>query len=247
MDTKTNVTYPPQLLYDDIPQAATRVETLCLSIVSNSKLLREGLPTLLAPFFRLTLVGAYCGEPCGEAEHHHGLTEHIVVVDSRIGQQQALAWARFWRKQQPPAFVVIMELADDPRMIVDCIAAGGCAYTLQGASIAELAETMSLARQGLARCSPQVTAQLFARLEAVENSLSHLPHIDHIGVPLSYRELEILRSIARGRSNKEIAAELVISLYTVKHHVHNILEKLKLSQRRDAVRLATEQGWLEVD
>ncbi len=245
MDTETSVRYQPQLGHAT-PRPAPEA-TLCLSIVSNSKLLREGLPTLLVPYFQVTLASAFGGEPSTDAQRLSGLADHVVLIDSRIGQQEALAWIRIWRNQHPPAFVVIMELADDPHLILDCIAAGGCAYTLQGASIAELAETIALVRQGLVCCSPPVTAQLFARLEAVEKALSHTPRRTYAGVPLSYRELEVLRLIARRRSNKEIAAELVISLYTVKHHVHNILEKLKLSQRWEAVQLAAEQGWLGVD
>ncbi|MBZ0309196.1 MAG: response regulator transcription factor, partial [Anaerolineae bacterium] len=72
-----------------------------------------------------------------------------------------------------------------------------------------------------------------------------VPHTFYTATtPLSERELEVLRYITRGYSNKEIACELYITVRTVKHHIHNILRKLNLSRRQEAARYATERGWL---
>jgi len=89
-----------------------------------------------------------------------------------------------------------------------------------------------------------VTAQLFARLAALNalNLEAVLPDM-----PLTPREFQVLRLIAQGYSNREIALELVITLRTVKYHVHNILTKLGRDSRRDAVQMAAQRGWLETD
>jgi two-component system, NarL family, nitrate/nitrite response regulator NarL len=227
------------------PDHAAANTTISLSIVSNSQLLCEGLPVLLASYFNFTLLNSHAGEAPSNSTDLPTCSGHVVLIDSRIGQELALQWIRVWRAQSPPASVVIMELMNESRLIVECIAAGGCAYTLQGASIAELADTIQLARQGLARCSPDVTAQVFARLELAEHILALSPPLEQIPTVLSFREMQVVQCIVRGYSNKQIAAELVISLFTVKHHIHNILGKLKLSQRWDIARLAMQQGWFE--
>ena len=85
---------------------------------------------------------------------------------------------------------------------------------------------------------------MFAELVAFARQSRWQRHIK--ATILSPRELEILGWIADGSSNKEIAQRLCLSLYTVKNHVHNILEKMQVSDRREAVRFAVAQGWLGV-
>ena len=215
-----------------------KTPAIAISIVSNSHLLSEGLLSLLSPHLSLQLIGTYSGEfrinsplpnPSG----------HVVLLDSSVGHTVAIAWTRHWRALIPPAFVLILELANDNKLILACIEAGASGYTLEGASALELAEAIKDARSGRAYCSPEVTAQLYARVASlgatdVQRSVS----------PLTTRETEILLHIASGYTNLEIAAQLVIELRTVKQHVHNILGKLNSRSRGEAVRFAAAQGWL---
>jgi two-component system nitrate/nitrite response regulator NarL len=166
----------------------------------------------------------------------------VVLLDGGIGVEAALRWTRYWRGLEPPAAVLVLELLDDAALILDCIEAGACGYTVRGASAGEVTEAILRVQRGAAACSPEVAARLFARLAAL--SAARTPTVP-AGIPLTARELEVLRCIAADCSNQEIAERLVLQLSTVKHHVHNILEKLSLRHRWDAVRLASEQGWLD--
>lgn len=215
-------------------------EAIALSIVSHSRLLREGLVFLLAPHLLVRLVGSYTGStpPDDRMPNPHF---HVVLIDSGIGQDSAMLWIRWWRTHPSPAHVLVMEVEDDKDVILAYIEMGTSGYTLKEAPPAEVAQAVCRASQGLAQCSPEMTAHLFARLAALCTTppLSAPPPM-----PLTTREMDVLRCIAQGMSNKEIAAALVIEIYTVKHHVHNILEKMNLRHRYDAVRYAAAQGWV---
>jgi DNA-binding NarL/FixJ family response regulator len=216
-----------------------------LSIMSNSYLLREGLATLLEKYLPIELVGTYTGEVAPDASLPNP-PGHVVLLDGGIGRELALSWTRFWRACATPARVVLLELANDIEMILACIEAGASGYTLQGALAADVAAVLQQAQKGQALCSPEVTAQIFARLEALARTQlsTPMPPMSDLPMPLTPREQEVLNCIAEGMSNKEIAAKLFIEIYTVKHHVHHILEKLELSHRREAVRVAVHHGWI---
>lgn len=215
--------------------------TIAISIISNSRLLSEGLFALLASHLSLRLIGTYSSElpirsplpnPPG----------HVVLLDSSVGHTMAIAWTRHWRGLIPPSCVLILELSNDIDVILACIEAGASGYTLQGASAAEITEAIKDARGGIARCSPEVTAQLYARVASLKASVIQISVS-----PLTLRESEILRLVATGYTNLEIAANLVIELRTVKQHMHNILGKLNSRSRSEAVRFAAGQGWLGED
>ena len=136
----------------------------------------------------------------------------------------------------------MLELDDEPDTILGCIEAGASGYVLQGAPAKEVAETIELVHQGRARCSPEMTAKMFARLASLKSKVAG--NADG-PMTLTPRELEVLSLVARGCSDKEIATELIIQVRTVKHHVHNILGKLDLHRRWEAARYASERGWLD--
>ncbi len=162
-----------------------------------------------------------------------------MLLDGGIGREALIAWTRYWQGLTLPAYVLILELANNIDMILTCIEVGASGYTLLGNSAAEIAHAIQQVHDGVGYSSPAITAQLFARVAALRLKVAR-----PIVPSLTPRELEVLRAIAQGYSNREIASTLVIELRTVKQHVHNILGKLNLHSRGDAVRFAFEQGWL---
>jgi two-component system nitrate/nitrite response regulator NarL len=230
---------------DDRPSAApTGTSTpLSLSIVSNSRLLREGLSVLLATYLDFRVAGSYAASAIS-VPLYPVATGQVALLDGVMGRERAVVWTRRWRSLSPPAQVVVLELANDAEVILACVEAGANGYTLRGASAADVATTIQAILQGRAHCSPEITACLFARLADLGAASGSLPQP---ASSLTARELEVLRYVAMDYSNQEIAATLVIEMCTVKHHVHSILDKLKLRHRDEAARLAAEQGWLGTD
>ena len=221
----------------------TVIEAIAVSIVSNSLLLTDGLLTLLATRVKLHAVAHYYAfSPMDR--HLPNPKGHTVLIDGNIGRQWVQTWTHYWRMCTPPANVLVLELANDSEFIVDCIASGVGGYILQGESVDEVVQAIADVQQGVTICSPEVTGRLCARLVAAHQLISDLS----IGEsPLTPRELEVLHYVDQNLSNREIAERLVIEVRTVKHHVHNILEKLQLNNRREAAKHAAKQGWLSAE
>lgn len=223
-------------------QSGVGRDAVAISIISNSLLLYEGLAALLATRLPLQAMTHYSGDAAAihPAYPLPNPANHVVLIDGTIGMADTQAWARYWRGRTPAAYVLVLEMHHDIDLIVDCIEAGVGGYTLQGESIDTLVQVIDEVQQGLARCSREVTGRLCARLSGVRQMIGDLA----VNIaPLTPRELEVLGYIAQNRSNQEIADLLVIEVRTVKHHVHNILEKLQLTSRHDAALHAAKQGW----
>ncbi|MBD1844534.1 response regulator transcription factor [Cyanobacteria bacterium FACHB-63] len=212
--------------------------SISISIVSNSRLMCEALLLLLQVHQTVDLIEHYRGD-VDATEGVPNPFNHVVLVDSGIGFERAIARIQQWCEFEPSPSVIVLELENDIDLILACIEAGTSGYALKGASSEEIHQVISQARQGVAQCSPEVTAKLFTRLANLQKSRSR-----HISPPLTPRELDVLRLIAKGYSDRAIACELVIEICTVKHHVHNLLHKLDVRHRWDAARIAMEQGWL---
>ncbi len=120
--------------------------------------------------------------------------------------------------------------------VIDCIRFGAAGYCLKSASLETLRQTIEALSLGESLCSSKVAAQLFAQT-------AEQPFLD---IHLTIREREILRLLDKNLSNKEISSYLNISVQTVKNHVHNMLQKLKLDGRKEAVRFAKQNKLLEV-
>ena len=149
-----------------------------------------------------------------------------------------------WLKQTLPGVkVAVLVPARVEEAIVGCVQVGADGCVLDEASIDELKEVIEIVSGGQSYCSPQIANSMFAQLGRLARENRWSQRVD--SAKLTTRELEILRLIAEERlSNKQIALKLKLSLYTVKNHVHNILEKLQVENRYQAVEYAYEQHLL---
>lgn len=240
-----SVKVPPHVQnFAPIPIPVTLPQTLFIqsgvhiTIVSNSHLLREALNLLLQNHWPIDVTSSNPGDITTPSTLTQPLS-YLVLLDSGIGHDLVLAHIRERRALQPSSYIVVLELKDDPDLILDCIEAGAHGYALQGASSADVMQVIEQVCRGVAQCSPEITAKLFDRLTRSKTSqpASEKP-------ALTRRELEVLHCIAEDYSDRDIATELVIEVRTVKHHVHNILRKLNVKYRRDAAQLAINNGWL---
>lgn len=206
--------------------------TLRVLIVAGARSLREGLARALAEEHGMTLADASPGREASALLA--AARPDLVLADAAIVRATDLPA----RAAEAGAGLVAFAVAEeDEEEILACAEAGVAGIVALDASIADVAAALKAAAEGEVRCSPRVAALLMRRVA----SLAATRPPEQRRAPLTRREREIGACVARGLSNKEIATELGIETATVKNHVHNLLEKLRL-RRRGEVAPALEGG-----
>lgn len=224
-------------------------------LVDDQALFREGLHTLLSVWENIEVVGEAANGSEGVTAAVH-LRPDVVLMDLRMPVLDGVAATRRLRDELPSARVIILTTFDDDDLVFDGLRAGAVGYLLKDVSSQKLVEAIEATAQGQSFLQPSIAAKVlaeFARLDpppssrqpgdsaAVASSAAQIPLPSE---PLSERELEILRLVAQGESNREIAARLFITEGTVKNHVTNILGKMGARDRTQAALLARDMGLL---
>jgi len=194
---------------------------------------RHGLQLALEQVDDLLVVGdSEDGESAVKAAAD--LRPDVVLMDVRMPGMTGIEAARLINEQQPDVRIVMLTASVEDDDFFAAIRAGIHGYLLKEASTDEVADAIRAAARGNALVSPAMTPRLLAEFNTLTTRVS-----DGEGERrLTRRETEILELVAQGLSNKQIAAELVISHNTVKNHVRNILEKLRLRSRAEAAAFA---------
>jgi len=210
-------------------------------LVDDQPLFREGLRTLLSVHSDFEVVGeAGNGHEAINLVRSTGAS--VVLMDLQMPILDGVAATRRLHDEQPDCRVIVLTTFDDDELVFDGLRAGAVGYLLKDAPSEKLAEAIRVAARGETFLQPSVAAKVvaeFARLtrKGIEASNS-------FSESLSERELEILRLIARGASNREIAATLFLAEGTVKNHVTNILGKLGARDRTQAAIKAKDRGFI---
>lgn len=205
-------------------------------LVDDQALFREGLRTLLSVWPDLEVVGeAGNGE---EAIHAvAALQPDVVLMDLRMPVLDGVAATRRLSQTQPGSRIIVLTTFDDDEHIFDGLRAGAVGYLLKDVPSAKLVEAIRAAARGESFLQPSVAAKVLAEFARMTSYSSQ-----SLAEPLSERELEILRLVATGASNKEIAGRLYIAEGTAKNHLTNILGKLGVRDRTQAAIKARELG-----
>lgn len=164
---------------------------------------------------------------------------HVVLID--VTQGIDLFDVRAIAVEWPNVALVALGLNEQRQEVVKCGRAGFAGYVARDASIALLCKTLLDISSGGLTCPPEISGGLLRALFRNDQTAEG-PEIDDPG--LTRRESEVLALLGRGLSNKEIGSELCLSVATVKHHVHHVLEKLKLERRAQAMRRVRDAPWL---
>lgn len=143
------------------------------------------------------------------------------------------------KKELPSAKIIAMDILPDHVDIVEFVKAGGSGFILKNATIEDYIETITSVMKGNKVLPSILTRSLFTQI--IELTLNNDENLLHDSFQLTQREREVVDLISKGMSNKEIAEALHIATFTVKSHVHNILEKLSLSTRLEIVVLISKQ------
>jgi DNA-binding NarL/FixJ family response regulator len=162
----------------------------------------------------------------------------VVLIDVTHGVD--LFEVRGIAAQWSEVALVALGLNEQRQEVIRCGRAGFAGYVARDASIDALCKALSEIVAGRLACPPEISGGLLRALFRREARSDELDP-DHV---LTRREGEVLQLLGRGLSNKEIGAELSLSVATIKHHVHNILEKLRLSRRTQAMRRVREAPWI---
>jgi DNA-binding NarL/FixJ family response regulator len=202
-------------------------------IADDHEMVRKGLTSL----FKDSEVKV-CGEAATNEEavrQAKKLKPDVVLLDVRMGDCDGLNAIKRIRSAAPATRVVMLSAFDNPTYIARAVAAGAHDYLLKSASREELIAAVVGAAAG-------ETPSRAGELRRVAGQMSRRERSKDTGVPLTPRETQVLRLIAMGLSNREIAGSLEISVETVKEHVQNLLRKLSLNDRTQAAVWALRHG-----
>ena len=204
-------------------------ETIRVLIVDDHDMVRRGLAAFLRINPDLQLVGeARDGQDAvGLCEH---LTPDVVLMDLVMPRMDGAEATRIIRERWPRIQVIALTSFEEKTLVRQALAAGAISYLLKNVSVDDLAAAIRAAHAGRSTLAPEAVQAL---IQTPQDPLSP-------GYDLTEREREVLALLVRGMSNPEIAAELVVSRATAKAHVSNILSKLQVSNRAEAVAVALQ-------
>ena len=206
-------------------------------LVDDQNLVRKGVRSLLELSEKIEVIG----EAADGAEAIRLIPEvrpDVVLLDMRMPGLSGLDVLRELGSRDSLPATIILTTFDDDELVLAGIKAGARGYLLKDVALAELVSAIKTVAEGGSIVKPAVTQRLLKGLEHLQNEFSSLDQPD----PLTDRETEILRLMAGGYSNKEIANSLGVAEGTVKNHVSNILSKMGVRDRTRAVLKAFELG-----
>jgi DNA-binding NarL/FixJ family response regulator len=214
-------------------------------VVDDHDLFREGIVGVLRAQADIEVVGE-AGDGLEALVLAQSLRPDVILLDINMPGTDGIEAARLITRELPETYVVMLTVRDEDDRVFEAIRGGASGYLLKTIKGQQLAEMVRAAARGEAALTPAIAARLMAAfrggaLGSMAPPAAPAPASPPAGAPegpdeLTGREHEILALIAAGRSDKEIAAELQISLYTVKSHVRSILAKLHVENRREAAR-----------
>ena len=210
-------------------------ETITVLLVDDHAVVRQGVRTFLETQADLSVVGeAGSGKEAVKLAEQH--VPDVILMDLIMPDMDGVEATRRVKQVSPRSQVVVLTSYHKDEQVFPVLKAGALSYVLKDLSADELAEAVRKAAAGEAVLHPRVAARVIKELQG--------PRSDKVNpfTELSERELEVLKLIADGMSNAEMAAKLVLSEKTIKGHVSNILSKLHLADRTQAAVYAWREG-----
>lgn len=218
-------------------------EPIRVLVVDDHALFRRGLQMVIddEPDMRIVAEAADGLEAVTEAGD---LLPDVVLMDVRMPRRGGIDACTALKDVAPSARIVMLTISDEEGDLYEAIKAGASGYLLKEISIDEVASAVRAVHGGQSLISPSMASKL---LDEFASMFSRGEERQQVPAPrLTEREMEVLRLVARGLNNRDIAKQLFISENTVKNHVRNILEKLQLHSRMEAVVYAVREKLLEI-
>jgi DNA-binding NarL/FixJ family response regulator len=227
------------------PEAVTG-DAIRVLIADDHALFRRGLEMVLKEEDGIEMVGQ-ASDGAEAVQIAVEAVPDVVLMDIRMPKTTGIEAARAMKEVAPTAKIVMLTISDEEEDLFEAIRAGASGYLLKDIPLDEVAAAVRSVHGGQSLINPSMAGKLLtefatlARRDAEEEPSKHAP-----APRLTEREMEVLRLVARGMNNRDIAKELFISENTVKNHVRNILEKLQIHSRMEAVMIAVREKLIEI-
>jgi len=222
---------------------ATGAETLRVMVVDDHALFRRGLQMVLQGEPDLDLVGE-ASDGAEAVEKSQELMPDVILMDVRMPKRSGIEATTQIKELLPHVKILMLTISDEEADLYDAIKAGASGYLLKEIPIEEVADAIRSVWAGQSRISPSMASKLLNEFAAMTKVSADRPQIP--APRLTDREMEVLKLVAKGKNNRDIAKDLYISENTVKNHIRNILEKLHLHSRMEAVVYAVREKLLEI-
>lgn len=210
-------------------------------LVGRHRLFRECLAALLEGTGRVSVWG-HADDLAEAVQLLDGRPPDLALVDLGAEAADGFAGLRELARHGDGLRVVVLGLSGQEEDLLRCIEAGAAGYVLQDSPLEDLTAALERVLAGEVFCSPRVAYSMFRRLGELARAQRRRRQVEALN--LTPREMEVLRWMAQGLTNRQIAGRVCLSIYTVKNHVHNVLEKLGAEHREAAVEVAYRRGWL---
>lgn len=210
-------------------------------VVDGNELFRRGLAAVLDTLDDVSAVGSAATLQAA-AELAETSQPDVVLMDVSLGQDSGAELCEQLKGSRPEIKVVMLTTSESGTDLYESVQAGASGYLLKSSSFDELAEAIRAVSRGQSMISPVMASTLLDELRRANDPDPEAVRRRR----LSDRELEVLRLVARGMNNRDVARRLEISENTVKNHMRSILEKLKLRSRTEAAMYAVRENLVEL-
>jgi len=210
-------------------------------VVDDQELFRRGLIMLLGGDTDIEVVGE-AADGVTATELAITTAPDVILLDVRMPRRTGVEACRAIKEAVPATKIIMLTVSDEEADLYESVKNGAAGYLLKDSSIEEVAQAVRVVNEGQSLISPSMAVKLIDEFK----QMSKPEREQGPALRLTERELEVLRLVAKGLNNREVAKELFISENTVKNHVRNILEKLQLHSRMEAVMYAMREKLLDL-
>jgi DNA-binding NarL/FixJ family response regulator len=216
-------------------------EPIRVLVVDDQELFRRGIVALLTTEDGIEVIGE-ARDGVEGTDLAEQTAPDVILLDVKMPRRSGPEACRAIKEVVPSAKIVMLTSSDEEADLYEAVKSGAAGYLLKDASIGEVAHAVRVVHEGQSLISPAMAVKLIDEFKQLSKTQNGHPAT----LRLTERELEVLRLVAQGMNNRDIAKDLFISENTVKNHVRNILDKLQLHSRMEAAMYAVRENLFDL-